>query len=114
MTKTAAALLVLALAGSPVVTAACLADCQHGRVTFGHCHAGTDAREATLMSAGRGCNDPWLSDALYFVEYRPAPGAVVLAASLVLTPADWPELGPPVVVSRATGAWLKPPVVLRL
>jgi hypothetical protein len=113
MTKTAAALLVLALAGSPVVTAACLANCQHGRVTFGLCH-GMDTRAAPLMSAGRGCNDPWLSDTLYVVEYRPAPGEVVLVASLMVTPADGPELAPPAVVSSAAGAWLKPPVVLRL
>jgi hypothetical protein len=114
MTRTAAALLVLALAGSPVARVVCLVECQHDRVTFGHCHAGMETSEGLLISAGYGCNGPSLDGSLYFGEARALPSAAVVAATSLLTVPDLHWTSAPLALPGASRAWLKPPVVMRL
>jgi hypothetical protein len=113
MKMTAAAVLVLALAGSPIARVVCLIDCQHDRVTSGHCHAGMDTGDAPLIAAGYECNRSTLDGSLYVGEPRVVSSAAVVATRWLLAAPEPLWTAASLALSGMSGAWLKTPIVMR-
>ena len=114
MTNITALLLVLALTGTPVASVVCVAECQQEPVTPGHCHGDMATGERPMMAAGSACTGPSISNSLYLIEHRAAPGAAVLTTTL---PPAAPELAgtdAPAIFTTAADARPKAPLVLRL
>jgi len=114
MTNITAVLLVLALTGTPVASVLCVAECHHEPAAIDHCHADMATSDGPMISAGDSCSDASFSATPFVIEHRALTGAAVLASTVFPATPGLLRADAPAVLTRAAGAPLRAPLVLRL
>ena len=115
MTNITAFSLVLTLAiGAPVANVVCVTGCQQEPATSDHFHEDMASSAGPMVAAGSDCREPSISESPYLVEHRALPGPAVLITTPSLTTPAPIGTDEPAVFLRASDAWLKPPLVLRI
>lgn len=113
MSHITAILVVLILTGSPVTSTVCAMVCGHPPTPAAHCHEGPQTSANLAVTGDIACGSV-VPDAPYVRENGPS------AQPAALTPVQHAASPRPVTLSRhqtinsAAGAWLVPPLVLRL